>query len=219
MTSAIPPFGHDGERALDQLMTKYGGFEGNAQTLRILPRLEKKEIEPRALLDARGNDNRVGLNLTYRTIASILKYDREIPITRSASAGVKKGYYHTEAPIVTAVKSDIAPKVGPGIFKTIECSIMDLADDIAYSTYDLEDAFKAGFLSPISMAAANDKLKARIAEVVNQKLMLNYPKALWENELLTIDGVDRIVLFLLSALFRPSEDLIERISTKNMTND
>jgi len=78
-----PPFGHNGELALDECMKDHGGFEGNAQTLRIITRLEKKGeyVEP---YSGRGNkDTRLGLNLTYRTLASILKYDQKIPINNS----------------------------------------------------------------------------------------------------------------------------------------
>jgi dGTPase len=53
-----------------------------------------------------------------------------------------KGYYDVERDLVREIKAKVAPSHN-GPFKTIECSIMDLADDIAYSTYDLEDAFKA----------------------------------------------------------------------------
>lgn len=76
-----PPFGHNGEKALDRLMRDQGGFEGNAQTLRILTRLEKKETKdfplksPTPRLFDGHEDLRTGLNLTMRSLASILKYD------------------------------------------------------------------------------------------------------------------------------------------------
>jgi dGTPase len=79
-----PPFGHNGEKALDRLMARFGGFEGNAQTLRVIACLEKKETmtfprteEPRPIVD--GEDCRLGLNVTYRSLASVLKYDKQIP--------------------------------------------------------------------------------------------------------------------------------------------
>jgi dGTPase len=157
-------------------------------------------------------------NLTYRSIASVLKYDHEIPVKRVKNSAAHKGYYYSEADLVDAIRSMIAPKCRPGDFKTIECSIMDVADDITYSTYDLEGAFKAGFLSPISMAATDDRFKARIADVVNAKLKKSCPKKEWEGELLTTDGVDRIILSMLEAIFQPSNDLFERISEKTMSN-
>ena len=138
-----PPFGHNGERALDECMREKGGFEGNAQTLRILTRLEKKELEAEEADEVGGSeDARVGLNLTYRTLAGVLKYDKCIPRCRDAEAGLVKGYYESERKLVERVKEHVC-RVGhgaeKGAFKTVECQIMDIADDIAYSTYDLED--------------------------------------------------------------------------------
>jgi dGTPase len=142
-----PPFGHTGEEALDESMREKGGFEGNAQTLRIVARLEKKStlrlVNDDAVAFDRGEDLRCGLNLTFRSLASLLKYDYAIP-TRSKDRKVKedvsKGYYAEEKDLVAEIKRHVL-----GIddlstidkFKTIECSIMDIADDIAYSTYDL----------------------------------------------------------------------------------
>ena len=148
-----PPFGHNGEKALDECMRDKGGFEGNAQTLRVLARLEKKELEPGASEDL-SEDKRVGLNLTYRTLAAVLKYDNCILLRRSESPLVK-GYYLSEEGLVKRIKEHVVgPDIADGLdggFKTIECQIMDVADDIAYSTYDLEDALKTGFVSPMSM--------------------------------------------------------------------
>ena len=140
-----PPFGHDGEQALDDCMKKGGGFEGNAQSLRILARLAKKEPQPD-----------VGLNLTHRTLAATLKYDNPIPIRRKRGAALVKGFYLSEQDLVAKIQRSVlgvdAETGRP--FKTIECQIMDLADDIAYSTYDLEDALKAGFVTPTEMILA-----------------------------------------------------------------
>lgn len=152
-----PPFGHNGERALDDCMRRYGGFEGNAQTLRILARVEKKVYDGHTGSDgcgitAGGADRRLGLNLTYRSLASVLKYDREIPTRRNKDADLVKGHYASEKTLVEAIKNHVGiPKSGP--FKVIECQIMDIADDIAYSTYDLEDAMKGGFSHPMQLLA------------------------------------------------------------------
>lgn len=158
-----PPFGHNGERALDDCMKDCGGFEGNAQTLHIILRLEKKEkpIEDTAF-SLTGEDNRCGLNLTVRSIASGLKYDNMIPIFRDKSAGLQKGYYQCDKEAIEKVKEKITGDKFYSQFKTIECAIMDIADDIAYSTYDLEDAFKAGFLTPYRMMAADDSIYEQI---------------------------------------------------------
>ena len=160
-----PPFGHNGERALDDCMRDCGGFEGNAQTLHIITRLEKKERSSDGKsFDGKGNDCRCGLNLTMRSIAAGLKYDNLIPIFRNETSGFQKGYYKCDENIVRTVKEKLVGDESYSPFKTIECSIMDIADDIAYSTYDLEDAFKAGFLTPYKMMAASDDIYSQIAK-------------------------------------------------------
>jgi dGTPase len=178
-----PPFGHNGEATLDKLMLRYGGFEGNAQTLRLLSRVEKKVTTEfpsvsqaaRAVDPSTFSDLRLGLNLTYRTLASILKYDRIIPESKAAresQASEKnpvKGYYAAESNLVERIKAHVAPGYTEP-FKTIECHIMDVADDIAYSTYDIEDAFKANFLSPLAMISKDDEFKERIASKVRDGL-------------------------------------------------
>jgi dGTPase len=167
-----PPFGHNGEYALDKCMREFGGFEGNAQSLRILARLEKKETaDPDFVgIDEKGEDRRFGLNLTFRTLAAVLKYDRSIPVRRSIQSydGPKKGYYASEKALVRKIKKAVAPGFR-GKFKCLECSIMDTADDIAYSTYDLEDAFHAGFIQPLDLIAADDELLRRIATEIKEK--------------------------------------------------
>ena len=162
-----PPFGHNGERALDDCMKDCGGFEGNAQTLHIIVRLEKKESpKKRVIFDETGNDCRCGLNLTVRSIAAGLKYDNLIPTFRDESAKFQKGYYQCDKAVIETVKEKLVGNRDYTPFKTIECSIMDIADDIAYSTYDLEDAFKAGFLTPYKIMSADDS----IYEQISQKL-------------------------------------------------
>lgn len=177
-----PPFGHQGEEALDECMLKYGGFEGNAQTIRLLTKIEKKfRVSNSGFID--NKDQRVGLNLCMRSIASVLKYDQEIPeneedrkhlakrISNNEISPVK-GYYKCDEEIVGKVKKAVlktALKSGEK-FKTIECTIMDIADDIAYSTYDLEDGFKAGFISPLDLLFPSAELLQRVTKKVNANL-------------------------------------------------
>lgn len=158
-----PPFGHNGERALDEKMLEFGGFEGNAQTLRIVSHLEKKEIS---------GPKRYGLNLTFRTLAAILKYDQVIPKSREAESKVAKGYYDSEADLVARIKAEVTGDRVPAVgdFKTVECALMDLADDIAYSTFDLEDALKVGFLTPGSILASSKELLDQVARTVSEEL-------------------------------------------------
>lgn len=170
-----PPFGHNGERALDYCMKEYGGFEGNAQTLRIITKLEKKDTFGGGFvpIGKDGTDNRCGLNLTFRTIAATLKYDKAIYEKRAKGDPVSKGYYYTERDIVDAARKNVLGADCNEELKTIECQIMDIADDIAYSTYDLEDAFKADFLSPMKMLASEDELLERTAKKVRNRLGLH----------------------------------------------
>lgn len=173
-----PPFGHNGERALDRCMRESGGFEGNAQTFRILSRLEKKHLDPDAQsrgaevcgIDDARTDLRRGLNLTARALAAILKYDKQIPVSRPEGSKVCKGYYAADASTVEAVKDRVLRGNSCASFKTVECSLMDVADDIAYSTYDLEDAFKAGFLSPLELLALDGALLRKVAERVEEAI-------------------------------------------------
>lgn len=169
-----PPFGHNGELVLDECMRRFGGFEGNAQTLRILSRLEKKRTTDPHLggITASGRDLRCGLDLCARTLAAVLKYDASIPLRRPPRATwrVSKGYYASESALVAGIKrAVVGSAVRPGTFKTIECSIMDLADDISYSTYDLEDSFKGGFLTPLDVIAADDELLQSVAASVRKR--------------------------------------------------
>jgi dGTPase len=172
-----PPFGHLGEQVLNCQMAKFGGFEGNAQTLHILTKLEKVAVKGNRLDSVEDNqDYRLGLNLTYRSLASILKYDNCIRVdsNKSVKNGAKtmhpeKGYYESEEDVVKLIKEHVAPGF-KGKFKTVECAIMDVADDIAYSTYDLEDALKAGFISSLSVAATTEDTWNIIVPTVNQNL-------------------------------------------------
>lgn len=170
-----PPFGHNGEKALDGCMKHWGGFEGNAQTLRILSVLEKKETDDGVLEGIRqnGEDHRIGLNATMRSLASILKYDREISHSRHDADPLEKGYYYSEKDLVLDIREAVAPSLSAGCqLKTIECQIMDIADDIAYSTYDLEDGLKGGFVDPLmllSLVRADPNLLYRVAEKVRKE--------------------------------------------------
>lgn len=156
-----PPFGHTGEQALNELMSNAGGFEGNAQTLRILTRLEKKAEGKESMY---ASESGAGLNLTYRSIASIIKYDSLI--SEGGGAGVAKGYYLSEEDVVQWVKQSVLQNPGGKLY-TIECAIMDLADDIAYSTYDIEDALKAGFISFTDLVFIDEVLAEEIAREIS----------------------------------------------------
>ncbi|APC91934.1 MULTISPECIES: dGTP triphosphohydrolase [Francisella] len=169
-----PPFGHNGEVALNKKMRKFGGFESNAQTLRLISHTAKKDIDQKQTF---------GLNLTYRTLAATIKYDHLIPPI-SDLGKLTKGYYSEEAHLVADIKHKLLEPYGittiNAEFKTIECYIMDVADDIAYSTYDVEDALKGGFIDPLSMASIDDKLVKKVFNAMPHDLEIT------ENEIKNI---------------------------------
>ncbi|WP_300679250.1 deoxyguanosinetriphosphate triphosphohydrolase [Nocardioides sp.] len=123
-----PPFGHNGETVLHELAAAAGGFEGNAQTLRLLTRLESKTF------DADGTS--VGLNLTRATLDACTKYP-----WRAGERGRKFGVYEDDLPVFTWMRDP-----ADGQHRCIEAQIMDLADDVAYSVHDVEDGVAAGHL-------------------------------------------------------------------------
>jgi len=121
-----PPFGHNGEDALNEVALACGGFEGNAQSFRLLVRLEAKTV------DADGIS--LGLNLTRASLDAATKY----PWPRATNAR-KFGVYDDDLDIFNWVRE--ASPVGSQSF---EAQIMDWSDDVAYSVHDLEDALVTG---------------------------------------------------------------------------
>lgn len=142
-----PPFGHQGEASISNWFEKQNDilseiptalhnefleFEGNAQTIRILTRLQN-------------GVGSYGLDLTAGTLAALMKYPVSADKTGFTAETKKYGYFHTEADTVSMVWSKTG--LGSGTRHPL-CWIMEAADDIAYSVLDVEDAIKKGILSP-----------------------------------------------------------------------
>ena len=149
-----PPFGHNGESALNLWMASFGGFEGNAQTFRVLTRLEPK-------IYSEDGQSR-GLNLTRASLDAATKY----PWTRERAAhyisnSSKFGVYLDDLEVFSWMRQD-----APEGAKCVEAQIMDFADDVAYSVHDFEDAIVEGFIDPklLNDAAAFPELIRNIGE-------------------------------------------------------
>jgi dGTPase len=165
-----PPFGHSGEHVLNRLMTR-DGFEGNAQTLRIITCLENRLGRDTSVEEAYSAPR--GLNLTARTIASIVKYDQLSVPTAGGEPG--KGYYDSEKLIVEKVKKTLNVPQEVRLY-TLECQIMDIADDIAYSAYDLEDTMEAGIVGPLDAMSISDEMLNAMTVHINNQLKKRDPK-------------------------------------------
>jgi dGTPase len=138
-----PPFGHNGETALDHVARACGGFEGNAQSLRLLTRLEAKVVT------AAGRS--AGLNLTRAALDAALKYPWPRP--PGPAAATKYGAYADDCEVFGWVR-DGAPTRQP----CLEAQIMDWADDVAYSVHDLEDGLHAGHVTLKQLQDESERL-------------------------------------------------------------
>jgi dGTPase len=129
-----PPFGHNGESALNEVAHTIGGFEGNAQTLQV--------ADPAGTERSSADDGRpAGLNLTRASLDAASKYPWsavDAPVIHGHRTS-KFGAYEDDLPVFEWLREG-----APGNRSCIEAQVMDLADDISYSVHDVEDAIVAG---------------------------------------------------------------------------
>jgi dGTPase len=164
-----PPFGHSGERVLNALMEPHGGFEGNAQTLRIVTRTIYSRTGGRG-----------GMSPTRALLDGVLKYKR---LHRDRAGATNHFIYDDQEPILEFCfgTRDLAAALDGGNvndFHSLECQVMDLADDIAYSCFDIVDGAKARFLTPDhlrrwSEGRGLDELQTRYLEELLEMMAQN----------------------------------------------
>ena len=135
-----PPFGHNGEVALAGIAAGCGGFEGNAQSLRLLTRLEAKVAG-------------AGLNLTRATLDATIKYPWGAPVHQGTTGPPAKfGYYADDAVAYCWIREQ-----APDGKLCLEAQVMDWADDVAYSVHDLEDGLQAGHITLRALRGAAER--------------------------------------------------------------
>lgn len=147
-----PPYGHNGERALNDWSKDFGGFEGNAQTLRLLTRIEQKVYSKDGVA--------FGLNLTRATLDACCKYPwtaANAVVDAGADRSLKFGVYEDDVPVFEWIRQD-----APQAVKCFEAQIMDFSDDVAYSVHDFEDAVVEGSLQLGELAANEEAIVAEI---------------------------------------------------------
>ena len=161
-----PPFGHNGEEVLNILADSCGGFEGNAQSLRLLIRLEAKTVLP--------SGKSIGLNLTRSSLDAATKY----PWPRAVNAR-KFGVYSDDLEIFNWYRQGVESGK-----TSMEAQIMDWSDDIAYSVHDLEDSLVSGQIKldqlnkdlPQLFKVAQESYLADITEAEMAKALIELQK-------------------------------------------
>lgn len=133
-----PPFGHNGEAVLNEAAAACGGFEGNAQTFRVLTRLEAK-------ITASGRS--AGLNLTRACLDASTKY----PWPKQEGER-KFGVYGDDLEVFDWMRRD-----APGRRRCLEAQVMDWADDVAYSVHDIDDAIQMRHLDPAALTSVGER--------------------------------------------------------------
>jgi dGTPase len=217
-----PPFGHNGEAALNAAAARIGGFEGNAQTLRLITRLEPKSVTPDGVS--------VGLNLTRAVLDASCKYpwgiqDAPVPRGRHGDglprAARKFGVYDDDGPVFDWMRGEVPPGA-----TCVEAQLMDFADDVAYSVHDVEDGIVAGRVQLSSLTDAglrasiwetacdwyapelhHDELEAAYARLAALK---SWPDAPYEGSRAQLAGLKNLTSRLINRFCRGVQDEVTR---------
>lgn len=223
-----PPFGHGGEVALHYMMRDHGGFEGNGQTFRIVAHLEPFS-------------EHFGMNLTRRTLLGLIKYPQIMGKLQQASSPKlpdsfrqlkadkwhpPKGLYLDDMEMIDWVLSPLSQQDkelfqqfkkkdnhhSKTIYKSIDCSMMELADDIAYGIHDLEDAIVTGVVNQQDF----DQHVIQKLLKVDDTWLQDYSKTLADNlfssqRYIQKEAIGGLVNYLITAI-----ELVDINKTKNV---
>ena len=179
------PFGHTGEDVLQDCMADYGGFDHNAQTLRILTKLERRH----AAFD--------GLNLTWETLEGVTKHNGPLigPIAERMAQAKGEG---AAKPLPAALKEYAAMHdLHLHSFAGLEAQVSALADDIAYNNHDMDDGLRAGLFSlgdALDVPLMGDAIKASRKK---------YPQA--EESLLIAEAVSDMIGIMVTDVFEETK--------------
>lgn len=187
------PFGHAGERELDALMKPYGGFDHNAQSLRIVTRLERRYAE----FD--------GLNLTWEALEGLVKHNGPLIDHDGHALGHYRDTGLPEAIIEYAQVHDLELSS----FASAEAQVAALSDDIAYNAHDIDDGLRAGLFGVIDLGDV--PLAGECLAVV----LKSYPKL--ETQRLVHETVRRVISAMVADLLEESGKRILRLAPKSAT--
>ena len=225
-----PPFGHGGEVALHYMMREHGGFEGNGQTFRIVARLEPFSKHH-------------GMNLSRRTLLGLMKYPQILELLNNPTNCTNidnfrqlkasewlppKGIYSDDSEIIDWLLAPLSStdralfqeintrenNHSKTRFKSLDCSIMELADDIAYGIHDLEDAIVTGIVNQHDFESeVIERLNVLDDNWLNQYSQTLTSKLFSEQHHLQKDAIGGLVNYLITAI--ELTDLNQRYSEVN----
>jgi dGTPase len=183
-----PPFGHAGERALDAAMEGSGGFDHNAQSLRVVTELEKKY----ASFD--------GLNLTWETLEGLVKHNGPLIGPNAAQ--------HSGAPVPDSILAYCAKQdLELATFASVEAQAAALADDIAYNNHDIDDGFRAGLFGFAELGGV--PIAARALGQVRD----TYPGV--EGTRLLYEAIRRLVTWMIEDAVAESERRLAKLAPQS----
>ncbi|MEM8550653.1 MAG: dGTP triphosphohydrolase [Verrucomicrobiota bacterium] len=200
-----PPFGHIGERKLNALMKPWGGFEGNAQTARILTKtFWQRNNAPLGMLPSRA------------FLDGVMKY--KALWSECDPAPENHFLYDQQAPLRDFIAGGAWP-VGiqleqANAMKSLECQIMDWADDTAYSLHDIVDGVKAGYLTRAAVENWASQATGKHRELVDTPALKQLLERIEETDYLEASFEKKLGLFLNATRLEPAEGPLSHLSAR-----